>query len=174
MPAIDEQTPHVGVIDNRNLSVREVAYWRRDASELKPESRVTAQQYDAAGRLVAQRDPRFLAPGSRPNTATVYSLSGTALCTENLDAGWRLGLPDGTGQMREHWDGRGSHWQLDYDVQRRSRPATSTVFTGPMRRNAANLLERTSFGGKVYRADRRKPEEVLNEGFQVASPCLKT
>ncbi|CAI8880590.1 insecticidal toxin complex protein TccC [Pseudomonas sp. IT-P171] len=119
MPAIDEQTPHVGVIDNRNLSVREVAYWRRDASELKPESRVTAQQYDAAGRLVAQRDPRFLAPGSRPNTATVYSLSGTALCTENLDAGWRLGLPDGTGQMREHWDGRGSHWQHDYDVQRR-------------------------------------------------------
>src|SRR5690606_8389224 len=51
--------------------------------------------------------------------ATVYSLSGTALSTENLDAGWRLGLPDGTGQMREHWDGRGSHWQHDYDVQRR-------------------------------------------------------
>lgn len=116
---VHSQTPHVGVIDNRGLSVRQVAYWRRDAAELSPVALVTAQQHDVAGRLVAQRDPRFLAPGSRPNVAMVYSLSGAALCTESRDAGWRLGLPDGTGQMREHWDGRGSHWQNEYDVQQR-------------------------------------------------------
>jgi len=119
MPVIDSQTPHVGVIDNRGLAVRQVAYWRRDASERQPVALVTAQHHDVAGRLVAQRDPRFLAPGVGPNMATVYSLSGAAICTDSRDAGWRLGLPDGTGQVREQWDGRGSHWQNEYDVQRR-------------------------------------------------------
>jgi insecticidal toxin complex protein TccC len=35
--------------------------------------------------------------------------------------------------------------------------------------NDANLLERTSFGGKVYRADRRPPEEVLRDGFNATT-----
>ncbi|WP_339548477.1 RHS repeat-associated core domain-containing protein, partial [Pseudomonas sp. RA_35y_Pfl2_P32] len=34
--------------------------------------------------------------------------------------------------------------------------------------NSANLLERTDFGGKVYRADRRSPDEVLRNGFKVS------
>ncbi|WP_225602299.1 RHS repeat domain-containing protein [Pseudomonas sp. PDM03] len=117
--SIHSHTPQLAVIDNRGLPVRQVAYWRRVASELRPEALATAQEHDGAGRLVAQRDPRFLAPASRPNMATVYSLSGTALCTESRDAGWRLGLPDKTGNMCEHWDGRGSHWQNEYDAQRR-------------------------------------------------------
>jgi insecticidal toxin complex protein TccC len=34
--------------------------------------------------------------------------------------------------------------------------------------NNTNLLERTSFGGKVYRADLRGPQEVLRNGFNAS------
>ncbi|UWF52172.1 toxin [Pseudomonas sp. N3-W] len=116
-PGIYSQTPQLAVIDNRGLPVRQVVYSRRDNSELIPEARVTVLQHDAAGRLVAQRAPRFLAPTTRPNLKTVYSLPGAALFTDSIDAGWRLALPGEAGQVLERWDGRGSHWQNEFDEQ---------------------------------------------------------
>ncbi|TVT79435.1 RHS repeat-associated core domain-containing protein [Pseudomonas sp. H3(2019)] len=113
------QTPQLAVIDSRGLPVRQIAYWRQDVSELIAEARITTQQHDAAGRVVTQRDPRFLAPTERPNLTTIYSLSGAALFTDSIDAGWRLGLPGEAGQVQEHWDSRGSHWESEYDEQRR-------------------------------------------------------
>ncbi|PMZ01277.1 RHS repeat protein [Pseudomonas sp. FW306-02-F02-AA] len=112
-------TPRLAIIDSRGLSVRQVAYYRRDISELIPETRATVQQHDVAGRLVAQRDPRFLAPIARPNLSTIYSLSSATLFTDSIDAGWRLGLSGEAGQVLECWDGRGSHWQNEYDGQLR-------------------------------------------------------
>ncbi|MBD9614127.1 RHS repeat protein [Pseudomonas sp. PDM02] len=160
--SIHSHTPQLAVIDNRGLPVRQVEYWRRDAAELRPEALVTAQEHDGAGRLVAQRDPRFLAPASRPNMATVYSLSGAALCTESRDAGWRLGLPDKAGNMREHWDGRGSHWQNEYDAQRRltavheqSRGSTlRTVERLTYADNAGEFAERNQCGQVIRHDDR--------------------
>lgn len=116
---IHSNTPRLEVIDSRGLPVRQVAYWRREISELIPEARVTAQRYDAAARRVMQRDPRFSAPTARPNLTTVYSLSGRELLTDSVDAGWRLELPDEAGQVPERWDSRDSHWQSEYDEQRR-------------------------------------------------------
>ncbi|MGE8100115.1 hypothetical protein [Pseudomonas fluorescens] len=78
-PGTHSHTPQLSIIDSRGLLVRQVAYCRRDVSELVPEARVTVQQHDAVGRLVTQRDPRFLAPTARPNLTTIYSLSGAAL-----------------------------------------------------------------------------------------------
>jgi len=95
-----------------------VAYLRTVASD-KPAARITTLQHDAAGRRVAERDPRFFSAISRPNQITCYSLSGTALMTDSIDAGWRLTLADETGQVLEQWDGRGSHWQSEYDELRR-------------------------------------------------------
>ncbi|MHC8313133.1 RHS repeat domain-containing protein [Pseudomonas sp. GT1P32] len=169
-------TPQLAVIDNRGLPVRQVAYWRRDAGELRPEALVTAQEHDGAGRLVAQRDPRFLAPASRPNMATVYSLSGAALCTDSRDAGWRLGLPDRAGQMREHWDGRGSHWQNEYDAQRRltavheqTRGSTlRTVERLTYADNAGEFAERNQCGQLIRHDDRAGvvwlDQQALNGG----------
>lgn len=118
-PGTHSHTPQLSIIDSRGLLVRQVAYCRRDVSELVPEARVTVQQHDVVGRLVTQRDPRFLASTARPNLTTIYSLSGAALFTDSIDAGWRLGLSGEAGQVQEHWDGRGSHWQNEYDEQRR-------------------------------------------------------
>jgi len=174
--SIHSHTPQLAVIDNRGLPVRQVAYWRRDAAELRPEALVTAQEHDGAGRLMAQRDPRFLAPASRPNMATVYSLSGAALCTDSRDAGWRLGLPDKTGNMREHWDGRGSHWQNEYDAQRRltavheqTRGSTSrTVERLTYADNTAEFAERNQCGQLIRHDDRAGvvwlDQQALNGG----------
>jgi uncharacterized protein RhaS with RHS repeats len=94
-----------------------VADWRRGDSP--PEPLVNVRQHDHAGRLVAQRDPRFLTPTSRPNERHIYSLSEAVLFTDSRDAGWRLGLSAAAGQQQEYWDGRGSYWINEYDDQRR-------------------------------------------------------
>ncbi len=93
------------------MAVRQVAYLRAVVSD-RPAARISTQRHDAAGRLVAQRDPRL---SSAANQTALYSLSGAALLTDSVDAGWRLGLADEAGQVLEQWDGRGSHWQNEYD-----------------------------------------------------------
>jgi insecticidal toxin complex protein TccC len=118
-PGVDSYTPLLAVIDGRGLPVRKAAYYRRELSEFTPQVRVTTQQHDAAGRLVTQRDPRLLAPTARPNLSTVYSLSGTVLLTDSVDAGWRLALSGEAGQALERWDGWGSLLTSQYDEQRR-------------------------------------------------------
>lgn len=97
------------------MAVRQVAYLRAVVSDI-PAARISTQRHDAAGRLVAQRDPRL---SSAANQTALYSLSGAALLTDSVDAGWRLGLADEAGQVLEQWDGRGSHWQNEYDELRR-------------------------------------------------------
>ncbi|WP_392890995.1 RHS repeat-associated core domain-containing protein [Pseudomonas migulae] len=116
---IHAHTPRLSVIDSRGLAVRDVAYWRRNADSHPLQTLVTARQYDIIGHSVAQRDPRFLAPTSRPNLSEVHSLSARVLLSDSLDAGWSLGLQDETGQQHERWDGRGNHWQHEYDELRR-------------------------------------------------------
>lgn len=162
MPTVDLHTPRILVIDNRGLAVQQVAYWRRDASAPEPESLVTAQRYDVAGRLVEQRDPRFLLPEVRPNTATVYSLSGIVVGTDSRDAGWRLGLADETGQTREQWDGRGSHWQNEHDNQGRLTAVHEQLRGSTIRTvtrltyadNAQEFAERNQCGQLIRQDDR--------------------
>ncbi len=100
------------------MAIRQVAYLRAVVND-NPAARISTQQHDAAGRLVAERDPRFFSATTRPNQIALYSLSGAALMTDSVDAGWRLGLTGETGQVLEQWDGRGSHSQYEYDELRR-------------------------------------------------------
>lgn len=114
MNSVHRHTPTLSVSDSRGLPVRQVSYLRRVVIDA-PIAHITRQQHDAAGRQVAQRDPRLKVP----NLVTLHSLSGAALCTDSVDAGWRLGLPGEAQQAVESWDGRGSHWRIEYDKQRR-------------------------------------------------------
>ncbi|MBV7576878.1 hypothetical protein KW846_29605, partial [Pseudomonas sp. PDM32] len=98
---MDTQTPTLSVFDPRGLAVRAVAYHRRSASE-SPQSRGTHQQYDEAGRLARQRDPRLSALLDAPsNLSTTYSLSNQPLCSDSVDAGWQVNLPGLAGQVIE-------------------------------------------------------------------------
>ena len=108
-------TPTLSAIDPRGLSVRALAYHRRAASE-SPESRITHQLYDEAGRLARQRDPRLFALLDAPsNLSTTYSLSNQPLCSDSVDAGWQVDLPGAAGQVIESWDQRGWHRHTEHD-----------------------------------------------------------
>lgn len=114
---LHRKTPSINAVDGRGLPVRQVAYCRGKEGE-KPQMRASRQEYDVAGRLIAQRDPR-LANATDANLATVYSLSGKPLRVNSVDAGWRLNLPGDAGQILRSWDQRGNHWQSTYDNQLR-------------------------------------------------------
>ena len=109
--ALHTHTPKLVVIDPRGLAIRSVEFCRSEQDQPVDE-RVTCQAYDAAGRLVSQRDPRL----ALPNLNTTYSLSNQALLTENVDAGWRLGLVGEAGQAVDGWDGRGTRRKIEYDA----------------------------------------------------------
>ncbi|WP_338918996.1 RHS repeat-associated core domain-containing protein [Pseudomonas silesiensis] len=79
------------------------------------------QRFDAAGRMVASRDPYLFALAGTeqqvPENVTQHlSLSGAPLLTDSVDAGWRLALAGHTGQVVERWDGRGSHASTEFDA----------------------------------------------------------
>ncbi|WP_347904256.1 RHS repeat-associated core domain-containing protein [Pseudomonas purpurea] len=119
MLTLHRHTPTLTVADPRGLAVRSVGYCR-SAIAGPLEGRVNRTAYDGAGRAVAQWDPRLLAGVSVPaNLATVYSLSGKALSTTSVDAGWRASLLGEADQPVQGWDGRGSQRRSEYDDQLR-------------------------------------------------------
>lgn len=129
-------TPAIEVIDSRRLGVRGVAYHRRDGIAA-PESYITQQVHNVAGRAVLSRDPRLfllhLQDRSAANQLNVVSLSGAVLLSENGDAGWRLGLLGEDGQGVEGWDQKLSQSLVRYDGQRRPIAAFESAHGGPQR-----------------------------------------
>ncbi|SDW24775.1 insecticidal toxin complex protein TccC [Pseudomonas syringae] len=109
--ALHAQTPELAVADSRGLTVRHVLLHRTEVTEVAV-ARVTGQRFDPAGRMIAAIDSRL----DRANRSTVYSLSGSALFTESVDAGWRLALFGEGGQILADWDGRGSERKVEYDA----------------------------------------------------------
>jgi len=111
---VHRRTPVIKASDGRGLPVRQIGYWRTFA-DAPAAALVSRQQYDAAGRLVAQWDPRL----SRPCLTSVYTLAGAPLQTDSVDAGWRLSLPGLAGEPRQRWDARGTVWRTTHDSQLR-------------------------------------------------------
>ena len=134
------KTPTINVVDSRDLTVRHVAYWRSDAAKAA-QARITRQQYDTAGRLIAQWDPRLFAETQKANLTTFYSLSGKPLRVDSVDAGWRLNLPGDAGQALRNWDQRGNHWRTTFDDQ--LRPITIQEESPGQ---SARIIERFSYG----------------------------
>jgi insecticidal toxin complex protein TccC len=108
------RTPALSVSDARGLPVRQIAYLRGTADD-PPAAQVSRQQHDHLGRLVEQWDPRL----SAPCLSTVYSLDGSVLKSDSVDAGWRLTLPGLAGEPLQRWDQRASHWCATFDEQLR-------------------------------------------------------
>lgn len=116
-------TPSLAAFDPRGLTVRSVAYLRA-APEAAPTARVRRQVYGASGLLLQQWDSRLHAlylsePSTEANQVSVYSLSGTLIHRNDVDAGMRLMLVASSGQLLHAWDGRGAYQRHDYDALRR-------------------------------------------------------
>ncbi|MDN3219122.1 RHS repeat-associated core domain-containing protein [Pseudomonas nunensis] len=141
---IDRHTPTLTVTDSRGLAVRQLTYYRGNISA-SAQPRMNIQTYDSAGRLVASRDPRLQqTPAARANLLMIYSLSGAALSSDSVDAGWRLGLPGEAQQALENWDGRGSHQRSEYDAQLRPVARYESLSGEP-----ARTVERLSYANNT-------------------------
>jgi len=108
-------TPSLRSHDPRLLQVRQVEYLRQIAGE-PAQALISQHQYDPAGRVVTQRDPRLLDNASQPNLQTIYRLNTQPLRIDSVDAGWRLMLPGFAGEEQQRWDQRGNHWQNEHDL----------------------------------------------------------
>src|SRR6201991_3939250 len=144
VPSPHAYTPTLRAIDPRGLLERFVTYHRDDAAQ-PIEARVQRHAHDAMGRLCAQWDARLWADGGEdgePNQSTRWSLSGRPLLAASVDAGWRMALFDASGQLREGWDGRGTHHERAYDTQRRPLSVHEHPVGQP-----ARCVERWGYGG---------------------------
>lgn len=86
-------TPTVTVLDNRGLTVRDLAYYRHpDAPEVTSE-RITRHQYDVRGFLIQSSDPRLYTTGLA-NFSYLTDLAGNVLRTQGVDNGITVALND--------------------------------------------------------------------------------
>ncbi len=91
------KTPKVTVFDNRNLPIRNIAYYRHPDTPEKTDELITHHQYDACGHLSRSADPR-LHHATHSNFTCLTDLSGTALRTQSADAGVTVALNDVAGR----------------------------------------------------------------------------
>jgi insecticidal toxin complex protein TccC len=123
--SVHHLTPTLSVIGPRGEAVRQVEYLRTVAGEAV-RALISRLQHDAAGHLVAQRDPRL----ATPNTTTLHRLDGTVLKTRNVDGGENTLLPGLGGELLQNWDANGDHREMSYDPQLRLRSVTENGLTG--------------------------------------------
>ena len=152
-------TPAIQVSDPRGLSVRGVAYHRRERASV-PEPCITQQEYDGAGRAVLGRDPRLFRLQQDGQTAAnqqnVFSLSGAVVLSQNSDAGWRLGLFGAHGQRVKGWDQKLSQSRVAYDPQCRPVASFERAWQGPER-----CIARFTYAGTDADADRNLRGQLI-------------
>ncbi|VVN84619.1 hypothetical protein PS723_01369 [Pseudomonas fluorescens] len=142
---MDCATPIMTVMDPRGLHGRSVAYWRLQPDQV-PQTRVTRHAFDPAGREIASWDPRLWAgivagKTLKPNVTTVRTLSGTALSTNSVDAGWHATLLGQAGEALSAWDSRGSQRHTEYDPLQRP-----VVISEWMADESPRVVERFTYG----------------------------
>ncbi|WP_370570056.1 RHS repeat-associated core domain-containing protein [Serratia sp. OS31] len=91
------KTPTVTVLDNRGLTVRDIAYHRHPGSPDVTSERITRHQYDARGFLTQSADPRLHDAGLA-NFSHQTDLSGNALRSQSVDNGITVVLNDASGR----------------------------------------------------------------------------
>ncbi|MCL6307260.1 RHS repeat protein [Pseudomonas syringae] len=113
--ALHHHTPRLNVIEPRGLEIRAIDFWRNQATDT-PERLINRVAHDAAGHPVNCWDARLWESQAAVNLATVFSLSGQALLSDSVDAGWRLMLAGDSGAVVAGWDGPGTERSVQYDA----------------------------------------------------------
>jgi insecticidal toxin complex protein TccC len=175
------KTPKLTIVDPRGLTIRSVDYWRT-VENVPAEARINRIAYDAAGRAVKQWDPRLWAlsqaePLAPANLTTAFSLSGNALLTDSVDAGWQLALPGLGHEVLSRWDSRGTRREVEYDGLLRPVAVIEQGTAEPRR-----SIERMTYGGpdqgdqnqcgQLIRHD-DPAGTVLFEAFSITGQCVR-
>jgi insecticidal toxin complex protein TccC len=135
-PSVHHATPTLAVVDPRGLAVRGAAYWRSNAGQA-PQARVTRQVFDAAGREIEQWDARLSVSALRHG----FSMTGTVLATDSVDAGWRVSMHGQTAETLTQWDSRGTQQDFEYDTSLRPMAVMEQA-----RGEAVRVVERFEYG----------------------------
>jgi insecticidal toxin complex protein TccC len=91
------KTPTVTVLDNRGLTVRDIAYPRHPDTPDVTHERITRHHHDARGFLTQSADPRLHDAG-RANFTYLTDLAGSVLHAQGVDNGTTLSLNDAAGR----------------------------------------------------------------------------
>lgn len=95
--AVNSKTPMVMLLDNRSLTVRNIAYHRHPGSPDVTSERITRHRYDARGVLTQSTDPRLHDAG-QANFCYQTDLIGSVLRTQGADNGTTASLNDAAGR----------------------------------------------------------------------------
>lgn len=91
------KTPTVTVLDNRGLTVRDIAYYRHPDPPKVTSERITRHQYDARSFLAQSADPRLHDAGL-VNFSYLTDLTGNVLRSQGVDNGTTVALNDAAGR----------------------------------------------------------------------------
>jgi insecticidal toxin complex protein TccC len=91
------RNPTIRVLDNRGLTVRDIAYHCHPDTPDDTDERVTRHQYDARGILARSADPRLHDAGLA-NFAYFTDLAGSILRSHGTDNGTTVALNDAAGR----------------------------------------------------------------------------
>ncbi|WP_434675902.1 RHS repeat domain-containing protein [Pseudomonas sp. D3-10] len=116
---MDYRTPTLIAVDSRSLPVRSIGYCRSRADS-PAQRRINRSLFDVAGHTLKQWDPRLWAlqetgESTPANLSAVYSLSGTTLQADSVDAGRQTDLSGLAGEVLLGWDSRGTQRDLLHD-----------------------------------------------------------
>lgn len=97
MSTLFSNTPSVTVLDNRGLSVRDIAYYRHPDEPTTTQTRITHHQYNTRGSLEQSADPRLHQSG-KANFHYLTDLAGNVLRARGVDNGTSVSLSDAVGR----------------------------------------------------------------------------
>lgn len=101
---LHSKTPEVTVIDNRDLSIRDIQYHRHPDSLSVTDERITLHTFNYAGFPIQSLSPRQydlqqITSSIPANRKTISTLSGEILRTESTEEGTHLALKDIEGRL---------------------------------------------------------------------------
>ena len=151
-------TPSVTVLDNRGLTVRDIAYHRHPGFPNVTCERITRHQYDARGFLKQSADPRLHKAGL-VNFTYLTDLTGNVLRSQGVDNGTTVSLNDAAGRpfiavsnIRTTDDGTEDRSQAvtrTWQYEDAALPGRPLSITEQLAGEAARITERFVYAGNT-------------------------
>ncbi|HHR6132206.1 TPA: RHS repeat protein, partial [Providencia alcalifaciens] len=167
-----EKTPTVTVLDNRGLTVRDIAYCRHPSSLEVTSERITHHHHDTRGFLTQSADPR-LSKAGLTNFTYLTDLAGSVLRTQGVDNGTTVSLNDAAGRpfiavsnidiTDDGTEDRNQALSRTWQYEDATLPGRPLSITEQVNGGAAHIMERFVYAGNSVQ------EKALNQ----AGVCIR-